>query len=730
MALGRRYRGLAKVTSFASLTLALALTVLPAKVAASAVELVTNCQDSGSGSLRAALANAISGETINFDLSCPAGTTAFPIIQITTPLTISTNLTVDGPGPSHLWVEDSAPGVFSVSSGVTTTISGIGISAGSGGQSATPASTQTTGGGILNEGTLSLSNVLFQDISVSGAGGAIYNTGTLTVTGSTLAGNGATDGGGIYNAGGSVTVDGTTFLANTASGNGAGIYNSSNAMSTGSVSITDSTIENNISDADGGGIYNTNPSSLRMINSTVSGSNANQGAGIDNLGMANITDDTLSGNDGYNAGGGIYNTGSLSLSDSTVADDQGSTGSGVYNGGGTISATSDTVSNIGTSINNAAGTLSYAGSIVAGGAPDCMGAITDRLYNLDDDGSCGFTALLDHSHTSAGFDAAGLEDHGGPTQTIALLPGSAAIGVVSSVSLCSVPDQRGLARPNPCDIGAFQTNPNGLSQIISFTSTPPTDAVVAGPSYLVTATASSGLPVSISIDPASTSVCLLDEEVIYFRSVGTCTIRANQGGNLTYNPAPQAQEVIAVGKGSQIVAFLTSPPSDPLVGGPLYQARAYSTGDAPPVITVDSSAASVCAIMPGAMSGDANIAFDAAGTCVLDANQAGDSNYQPAAQVQQSFTVYQQSPPPPPPSPPAIASIAPHAGKIGKKITISGSNLQDATSVSFNGTDAEILSDTTTEISTTVPKGAKSGMIRVTTSSGTATSIRLFRVRH
>ncbi len=51
-----------------------------------------------------------------------------------------------------------------------------------------------------------------------------------------------------------------------------------------------------------------------------------------------------------------------------------------------------------------------------------------------------------------------------------------------------------------------QTIPVGQgSQTITFTSTPPSDATVGGPSYTPSATATSGLPVSFSIDASSTA---------------------------------------------------------------------------------------------------------------------------------------------------------------------------------------------------------------------------------
>lgn len=61
----------------------------------------------------------------------------------------------------------------------------------------------------------------------------------------------------------------------------------------------------------------------------------------------------------------------------------------------------------------------------------------------------------------------------------------------------------------------------------------------------------------------------------------------------------------------------------------------------------------------------------------------------------------------------------PRAGNVGAAITILGTDLAGATSVSFNGTQAPFTVVSSTEITTTVPDGATSGKIRVTTPSGT-----------
>ena len=184
--------------------------------------------------------------------------------------------------------------------------------------------------------------------------------------------------------------------------------------------------------------------------------------------MTDVTDSTLSGNSAGD-GGGIYTYGggTTDVSDSTLSGDRASSGGGVYNENfGTLTLADVTLSGNTADAGKGGGlydpdrsTATLVATIVAnsGAGLDCYreGTLTDGGYNLADDGSCplGATSLPD---TPAGLDPAGLQDNGGPTLTIALEPGSAAIGYVTSAADCTGNDQRGVPWPTPCDIGAWQ----------------------------------------------------------------------------------------------------------------------------------------------------------------------------------------------------------------------------------------------------------------------------------
>lgn len=86
----------------------------------------------------------------------------------------------------------------------------------------------------------------------------------------------------------------------------------------------------------------------------------------------------------------------------------------------------------------------------------------------------------------------------------------------------------------------------------------------------------------------------------------------------------------------QTVEFTSAAPTDAVVGGPTYTPTAASSSGLDVAITVDAASAGVCSMTSGVVN------FAGAGTCTLNADQAGNPTYFPAAQVRQSFTVYQK----------------------------------------------------------------------------------------
>jgi outer membrane protein OmpA-like peptidoglycan-associated protein len=169
------------------------------------------------------------------------------------------------------------------------------------------------------------------------------------------------------------------------------------------------------------------------------------------------------------------------------------------------------------------------------------------------------------------------------------------------------------------------------SQTVQFTSPAPTNATV-GDTYTPTGSASSSLTPALTVDPSSNGLCSMSGGVVTFNATGSCVLDINQAGNGSYAPASQVQQAITVAGDQQSVQFTSNAPTAATVGD-TYAPTGSATSGLTPVITVDSSSTGVCSISAGVVT------FNAAGSCVLDINQAGTSSYDPAAQFQQTINV-------------------------------------------------------------------------------------------
>ncbi len=167
------------------------------------------------------------------------------------------------------------------------------------------------------------------------------------------------------------------------------------------------------------------------------------------------------------------------------------------------------------------------------------------------------------------------------------------------------------------------------SQTLSFVTVP---TVVVGGTGTISATGgASGSAVTFSSQTAA--VCTVsgtNGSTVTGVTTGTCMIAANQAGNGNYNAATQVTQSFSVGKGSQTIAFGAAPA---ILYGGSGSVTATATSGGP--ITYSSLTSSVCSI-----SGNVVSALNA-GTCTIAASQAGDTNYNPATQATQSFSIGQ-----------------------------------------------------------------------------------------
>ncbi len=206
------------------------------------------------------LANSLPGaDEIGFDADLADSTIA--LSQEFGQLSITDDVTINGLGADQPTVSGGGHSrVFAIELEVTVAINDLTIT---GGQSA-------SGGGIYNEGDLSISRAVLSSNTSDGGGGAISSPGTLTVTDSLITGNSAAaNGGGIYSAGG-LTLINSTISGNTAAGGG-GIAIGEDAEA----NIINSTVFNNQATgiaSYGGGILILG--SLDMSNSVVAGNSS------------------------------------------------------------------------------------------------------------------------------------------------------------------------------------------------------------------------------------------------------------------------------------------------------------------------------------------------------------------------------------------------------------------------------------------------------------------------
>jgi hypothetical protein len=442
---------------------------------------VTSPADDGSaGTLRWAVAGANADTTpskIEFELGTAATTITLTQGQLDLSNTSESATIYDGPGEGPVTISgNNQSGAFQVNTGVTASISGLTIING-----ATRVGAGDPGYGSINDlGTLNLSDCT---ISNNNTGNDVYINGTADITDCTITGGSSYYGAGVFVFVGTAELTGCTIDDNTSPGNvqGAGVCNA------GTTTLVNCTISGNSGGGGGGGIYNFTthgaPALLMMYSCTVSGNTCdNEGAGLANDGIAYLTGCTISGNSNDNLGGGVWNRNgaTLDLSDCTISANNASVGGGLFNSG-TATLVACTISG-NTTYNSGAGiyagsTLTLNNTIVAGNesAPYDSGSVSPSdiagtsVSGSNDLVGTGGSAGLSSTTNQLGVadpDLGPLADNGGPTATMALLPGSLAIGNGSEALEVSpqgsplTTDQRGqpLDTPNP-DIGAYQTHP-------------------------------------------------------------------------------------------------------------------------------------------------------------------------------------------------------------------------------------------------------------------------------
>lgn len=423
---------------------------------------VTNCNNSGAGSLRNALAVAASGDIINAtSLTCSSITLSSGALVIN-----QANLSIRGPGRDQLTVRPGAKYGRVIRHMGTGSLTITGLTLAEGRVAPHADESGTRGGCLFSNGSVTLGNAGAPDddrlgvrvrgclavstaSGVSAQGGGVFAARNLNVYASVISGNIAQAREQADHASGGGLVAGATgareFALNVkyseirdndalgTSGNAAGLATEGGINH---VNIHNTTIAGNAADGKGGAAYlhaNFN-GSINITNSTVSGNEAFRGAGLlintamspQGRGTTTVKSSTFTGNrnaDGFD-GAGLSVLGNLELQSTIISGNRSP--------------------NLAADVRHEAGSLSGANNLVGDGPAPPSGLIRSDNPGLN-----------------------ALDDYGGPTRTHALLGGSAAIDA-GNTSVGNSNDQRGPGFPRVrgvrADIGAYERDPDIIFQ--------------------------------------------------------------------------------------------------------------------------------------------------------------------------------------------------------------------------------------------------------------------------
>ena len=409
---------------------------------------VTVCDDDGPGSLRDALTNAASGDTIDLtQLTCSTISLTTGAIETT-----ADDVTVVGPGRKTLTIDAGRlSGVINHYGTGTLTVQGVTLSNGY-----IQGYAYHGGACVLSSGNIELDDATVSHCTAYTAhayGGALCATGDITLNDATLSGNltqghfyyyyypgypnpylfnGTSRGGGAY-AAGRFTISNSTITQNTATYNNRGSTGGGFASRSGGHLITGSTISGNYAWLGGGfnilGHYGGESTGLTVLDSTISGNTAALTSGGFNayrLAYLTLHNSTVTANSAPYCGGVYVYYGAADIKSSIIA---GNTSQYSYNQFGYYTAADLDVFASNATIDG------EHNLVMTSNAPLPADTLTDDPQLLP------------------------LADNGGPTFTHALAPTSIAIDAGSNPDALDF-DQRGAdflrEAGAAADIGAFE----------------------------------------------------------------------------------------------------------------------------------------------------------------------------------------------------------------------------------------------------------------------------------
>jgi hypothetical protein len=254
---------------------------------------------------------------------------------------------------------------------------------------------------------------------------------------------------------------------------------------------------------------------------------------------------------------------------------------------------------------------------------------TSRLVLLDQ--TIAFAPIADHTFGDADFDVSATSSAGLPVTFAAAGPctvSGTTVHVTGAGSCTVTASAAGNLDYKPADDVSQSFAIAKAAQTITFGSTDP--HTFGDPDFQVTATATSGLPVSLAV---ASGPCTVDSATspanVHISGGGTCVVTASQAGDGNWQAAPDETRSFEIAKAGQTIAF-----------GELAD-HTYGDGDFPVSATASSglpvtfSATGVCTVADG------TVHITGAGDCTVTASQAGDDSWNPAPDVSRTFAVAQ-----------------------------------------------------------------------------------------
>jgi gliding motility-associated-like protein len=241
-----------------------------------------------------------------------------------------------------------------------------------------------------------------------------------------------------------------------------------------------------------------------------------------------------------------------------------------------------------------------------------------------------FTALADKAYGDADFTLTATSTSGltvsfaGNNPSVATVTGTT-VHVVAPGSVVITASQAGDANYNAAADVPQTLTVNKANQTISFSALSP--KVYGDPDFTLSASASSGLSVSFTVD--NPSVATVTGNTVHIVAPGTVIITASQSGDANFNAAPDVPQTLIVSKADQTISFSALPSKT--FGDADFSLSATSSSG----LSVSfASSNPLVATVTGT-----TVHLVAPGSCTITASQAGDANYNAAADMPQTLTV-------------------------------------------------------------------------------------------